>query len=349
MNALNDLNQTRVEWQCGTDGLGVLVSDSLMFERGEPAPSDSHLGNVYGLALPFLKRGMPITPVQLENVPLPDYLKGFHVLLVSYNGMKPLKPDVHSALASWVKQGGALVVVDDDTDPFNAVHEWWNSNGLSFNTPRVHLFEQLGLQDKSFDSPDQPLRVGKGGVIWLHRNPVEFTASAENEEMLVQAVKAAAKASGLKWRETNHLLLRRGPYVIAAGLEESLNNEPLVLSGRFINLLDPELQLTNRVSVAPGARYFLLDLSQRAGEQPVVLASACKALATGKGPGKLTLTIEGVEGTPGVVLMYWPGEAPGNFTLEGKPLEVAHYSSSDHLVWLRFTNRSLPRELVLSF
>jgi hypothetical protein len=85
MNALNDLSQTQVSWQCGTPGLGVLVSDSLMFERGEPAPSDEHFGNFYGLALPFVRRGMPITPVQLENVTLPEYLRG---LLLSA-GPKP--------------------------------------------------------------------------------------------------------------------------------------------------------------------------------------------------------------------------------------------------------------------
>jgi hypothetical protein len=320
-----------------------------MFERGDPDPSDAHLGNVYGLALPFLKRGMPITPVQLENVDLPDYLKGFRVLMLSYHGMKPLKPDVHIALTRWVKQGGALLVVDDDSDRFNAVHEWWNSNGLNFTSPRGHLFQQLGLQDAAFKPDSHAVKVGKGSVIWLPHNPLEFTASAENENTLVESVKAASKACGLKWRETNHLLLRRGPYVIAAGLDESLPGEPLLLSGRFINLFDPELRVTNHVSLAPGSRYFLLDLDQkRGGGEPVVLASACKSLVTGKGAGKITVTVEGVEETPGAVLMYWPGKAPGTVTLEGKPLEPARTSVSDHLIWLSFTNRSFPRELVLA-
>ena len=348
MNALNDLNQAHVEWQCGTTGLGVLISDSLMFERGDPAPSDSHLGNVYGIAMPFLKRGMPIAPVQLENVTLPDYFKGFRILLLSYHGMKPLSPDVHGALASWVKQGGALVVVDDDTDSFNTVHEWWNSNGLTFNSPRVHLFEQLGIQDKSFEASNQPLTIGKGAVLWLRRNPVEFTASAESEKILVEAVKSAAQFSKLEWREANHLLLRRGPYVIAAGLEESETNDPLVLEGRFVNLFDPQLPVSTRVSVAPGSRHFLLDLNQRRGDQPLVLASACKALVTAQAAGKLTMTVEGVEGTPAAILLYWPGEVPRNITLDGKSVEPTNSSLSEHLVWLRFTNRSLPRELAVS-
>ena len=36
MNALNDMKQARMEWDCGTRSIGVLVSDSLMFERGDP-------------------------------------------------------------------------------------------------------------------------------------------------------------------------------------------------------------------------------------------------------------------------------------------------------------------------
>ena len=34
MDALNDMKQAPVAWDCGTAGLGVLVGDSLMFQRG---------------------------------------------------------------------------------------------------------------------------------------------------------------------------------------------------------------------------------------------------------------------------------------------------------------------------
>ncbi len=104
INTLNDLKQPRVEWDCGTAGIGVLVSDSLMFQRGEPTPSDPHLGNVYGLAMPLLKRGLPVTPGQLENLTVTNYLNGFRVLLLSYDGQKPLSADVHAPLADWSRQ-----------------------------------------------------------------------------------------------------------------------------------------------------------------------------------------------------------------------------------------------------
>ena len=349
MNALNDLDQKQVAWQCGTPGLGVLVSDSLMFERGEPEPSDEHLGNVYGLALPFVKRGMPITPVQLENITLPDYLQGFRVLLLTYQGMKPLSPQVHPALVQWVKRGGMLVVADDDKDPFNAVREWWNSNGLGFATPRLDLFKQLGLDQQTLSPEGTPIRVGQGAVMWLRRSPVEFGANSENEAALVNVVKRAVLLSKAAWRETNHLLLRRGPYLIAAGLDESIQGDPLELAGRFVDLLDPELKVTQHVQMGPGSRRFLLDLSQKTGERPSVLASACRSLPIPNQTGTLAVKVEGVEGTSSVVLVYWPLSEPPTVTLDGKPVESVQYSSSDRLVWVRFTNRSSPRELRMSF
>ena len=58
MNAMHDMDQKRVEWDCGTAGIGVLASDSLMFQRGDPEPGDTHFGNFFGLALPRQRGAM---------------------------------------------------------------------------------------------------------------------------------------------------------------------------------------------------------------------------------------------------------------------------------------------------
>lgn len=347
INALNDMNQRQVEWDCGTTGIGLVISDSLMFQRGEPTPSDPHLSHIYGLALPLLKRGMPITPVQLENVTLPDYLEGFRVLLLTYHGMKPLSADVHAPLAAWVKRGGVLVVCDDDSDPYHAVREWWNSDGRHHRTPREDLFAQLGLPDPAASSPALTA-VGKGGVIWMRENPARLAASAEGDLRLVAVVKQAAARTKLEWRETNYLLLRRGPYVLAAGLDESVAGEPKAVRGRWVNLFDPELRVQTAVTLAPGSRAFLLDLDARKGRQPQVLASACKALPAQRSSRSLTVTVEGVVNTPAVVLLRAPA-APRSVTLAGQPLESVHYSAEERLLWVRFTNEARPRELALEF
>lgn len=348
MNALNDMNQTRVEWDCGTTGLGVLVSDSLMFQRGDPTPSDPHLSHFYGLALPLLKRGMPVTPVQLENLTVTNYLDDFRLLLLSYQGQKPLSPEVHAPLSQWVKRGGALVVVDDDTDPYNRVREWWNSDGRGHATPREHLFEQLGGLGKNPPAEGEFAKVGKGGVLWLHENPASIAASTDGDARLVEVVKQAAARARLKWRETNHLLLRRGPYFIAAGLDESVPGEAKELRGRFVNLFDPQLRVRDSMKLTAGSRFFLLDLKTVRGNASRVLASACKALPKKRSATQLVLTVEGVGNTAAIVLLHAP-KTPRAITLAGQPVKDFEYSAAEKLLWLRFPNETRPRELAVRF
>jgi len=349
MNALNDMNQSRVKWDCGTTGMGVLVSDSLMFQRGDPTPSDPHLSHVYGLALPLLKRGMPVTPVQLENLTVTNYLDGFRLLLLSYHGQKPLSPEVHAPLANWVKRGGVLVVVDDDTDPYNSVPDWWNSDGHSYPTPRGHLFVQLGLVWKKMALAEGEFaKVGQGGVLWLRENPAKLAASADGDARLVQAVKQAASHTRLKWRETSHLLLRRGPYLIAAGLDESVPGEAKELRGRFVNLFDPQLRVSDAVRLTPSSRFFLLDLKPVRSDETRVLASACKVLPTKRSPTQLVLTVDGVGHTPAIVLLHTP-RPPREITLAGQPVKDFEYSASEKLLWIHFPNKTCPRELDVRF
>jgi hypothetical protein len=350
MNALNDMKQSRVEWDCGTTCVGVVVGDSLMFERGDPSPSDTHLSHFYGLALPLLKRGVPVTPVQLENVIAPGYLDSFRVLILTYSGMKPLTPEVHAPLVKWVKRGGSLVVVDDDADPFNRVQEWWNSDGLQYATPREHLFEKLGISRawSEHNGVLETVKVGKGTVSWLRENPARLADTAEGDARLLGAVKKAAVRSRSKWRETSYLLLRRGPYIIAAGLDESISGAPRGLRGRFVNLFDSELCVRQEIQLVPGSRFLLLDLESAPGRKPRVLASACKVIPSKQAGDELSVAVEGVANTPGIVLLYAPGP-PRSINLAGRTLDRYQYSSRENLLWIRFANEARPRELRITF
>jgi hypothetical protein len=388
INALNELNQPKVEWDCGTTGVGVMVSDSLMFERGEPQSSDAHLSHIYGLALPLLKRGIPVTPVQLENLPISGCLDQFRLLLMTYQGMKPLTPEAHQPLARWVRAGGVLVFCDDDSDPYNRVREWWNSGGLNYGTPRAHLFAELGVGRAAKAGRYQ---VGKGVLVFRAANPASLAADPAGDTTLVAAIQEAIKSSRVKWRQTNYLLLRRGKYVIAAGLDESAPVEPKVLRGRFLNLFDPELAVQAQFTLAPGNRFFLLDLDRVSGAGPHLLASACKALVLPPGPpnpdkvsvptGAFRCVVEGVARTEAVVLLRLP-RRPRWVSLAGQPLASlpepdAHspaprrapqglgpadnradtpgrrgswsYDAAARLLWIKFPNEPRPRELATGF
>jgi hypothetical protein len=343
------------------------VSDSLMFQRGEPSSSDAHLSHVYGLALPLLKRGMPVTPVQLENVTTANYLDGFRVLLLSYHGQKPLSPEVHAPLADWIRAGGVLVVCDDDSDPYNQVREWWNSDGREFANPREALFQALGIAPEKQSTPGSAsapeertrgssslqdllveMRVDEGQVLWLREAPATLAASAEGDARLLGAVKRASELGRLNWRESNYLLLRRGPYVIAAGLDESIADAPKALRGRFVNLFDPELVVRREIEVLPASRWFLLDLDQPQAKGMAILASACKAQALPPGESAWRGVVEGVAGTPAVVLLRTTG-APRAITLASEPLSDWRWDEPEQLLWVRFNNSSSPRELTVAF
>lgn len=348
-NSLKNMRQADVQWDCGTTGIGVLVSDSLMFERGDPMPSDPNMSHIYGMAMPLLMRGMPVTPVQLENVAIPRYLDPFHILFLTYEGMKPLSPEPHTALVDWVKHGGVLAVCDDDVDPYNKIHEWWNSHGMHYDTPRQDLFERLGIEQRTMIQTGYGYamaHVGDGAVIWLHENPAEI--AGRSDEHFIGIAKEAAALAKTDWLERNYLMLRRGPYVIAAGLDDSIGGEPRVLDGHFIDLFDSTLAVRDRIIISPGSRYYLLDLDRVNYAIPCVLASACRVNVLKQNGKKFSAYVEGVTNTPAVVLMK-TDKPPRSVTLAHKRLKNFSYSADDELLRIYFTNEARQRKLTITF
>ncbi len=339
-SALNDMAQKRNRWECGTQGIGVTVSDTLMFQRGEPKPSDQHLSNFYGLAMPLVKRGIPAEPIQIENVTIPGCLDRLRLMVLSYHGQKPMAPEVHPAIADWVRKGGALVVWDDDSDAFNAVREWWNSDGKAYATPRLHLFEALGLPA---DAAEGAHRVGKGVVVYRAANPSAPAYAATGDADVVAAVRKAASAVRLRWRETNHLVLRRGPYVVAAGLDETIEGAPRTLEGRLVDLFDPQLAMRRKVTLKPGSRHLLYDLDASAGTGLKLVAAGCKALPEKVGLKGGSWLVEGIVKTNGIILLRCPSQ-PASVAL-GSDAAEWRYDARERLLWVTFANTARPRRL----
>ena len=120
------------------------------------------------------------------------------------------------------------------------------------------------------------------------------------------------------------------------------------LRGKFVNLFDPALRVRESVTLSPGSRFFLLDLSAIRGREARVLASACKALPTKRSVDELSLAVEGVGNTAAVVLLHAP-KRPREIKLRGQALEDFEYSATDNLLWIRFPNEAAPRELTVRF
>jgi hypothetical protein len=87
-------------------------------------------------------------------------------------------------------------------------------------------------------------------------------------------IRRAADAAGLPYREHNFLQLRRGPYVIAACLRESVSEAPLELKGLFVDIYDANLPVLDAVTLQPGQRAWLLDLNRLEPDKAQLVASA---------------------------------------------------------------------------
>ena len=209
------------------------------------------------------------------------------MLFLTYEGMKPPKPSLHDALAKWVKAGGVLVFVDDDRDPYNAVKEWWNTQPNAYKFPREHLFELLGINSEGMH------KVGKGTVIYKKTSPALLTKEKTGDEVIVKLTKEACEAAEIKYIETNYLLLKRGPYIIGAGLNETDDSTTKEITGKFVDLFNSELAVLDKVALAPRSRVFLLDIDKLDKSKPTVIASASKILGETLADGVLKFHSEG--------------------------------------------------------
>ncbi|MDR3754059.1 MAG: hypothetical protein P4K78_09435, partial [Terracidiphilus sp.] len=344
--ALGNMKQADVRWQiAGTRHVGILVSDTMMFERADPKPSDQYLGSFYGLALPLVTRGIPVEPVQIESATASGFLSRYRLLLLTYEGQKPPTPAFHDTLAAWVRAGGALVVVDNDDDPYNQVREWWNTAPNAFVTPRQHLFAQLGIPADATGL----FRVDRGVVLSERVSPAALAYESDGGETVRGIAREAVAAIHLPWSETTALVLRRGPYVIAAGLDDSIPNAaPVTLHGRFVDLFDANLPVLTSVTLAPGVRDVLFDLNYAAGAAPRIVAAACAVRDIHASPHQLSFTATGITDTTAAVRIQ-SRLKPTRVTIAGQTLPPSAYQAEDGTILLHFSNSIEQVPIALEF
>jgi len=346
ISALGNMKQADVRWQiAGTRQVGIFVSDTMMFERADPQPSDQYLGSFYGLALPLVTRGIPVEPVQIESSTAPGFLSRYRLLFLTYEGQKPPTPAFHTALVAWVRAGGALVVVDNDDDPYNSVREWWNTAPNTYATPRQHLFAKFGIPADASGL----FHVGSGVVLSERVSPAALTYQSDGGETLRGFARHAAAAIHLNWSETSVLVLRRGPYLIASGLDDSIPNaKPATLHGRFVDLFDANLRILPSVTLAPGFRGVLFDLNYTAGTVPRVAAAACAVRSIHAAPHQLTFAATGIADTTAAVRIQ-SRLKPTRITIAGQILPPSAYQVEDGTILLHFPNSVEPVPVEIQF
>lgn len=331
-NALADMDWSGdYEWLYGTRGIGVAISDSLMYQRGEPEPSDADMSSFYGIALPLLKHGVALTLAQLERCVDEGYLNDVNVLFLTYEGMKPTCPEMHIALAQWVHSGNCLVFLGKG-DAYNSVREWWNQDGSDYNLPQAHLTELLGV---GRDPHAGSYEVGKGLLIVDDVSPAQLAHRTDGDSVVIAHLNQVMGKLDRRWRAGNTLALRRGPYIAAGGMDET-DGEALALQGLFVNLYEHRLPVIANPILTADMRWLLVSLSHCPNE-PGVIAAAGRVTDETVGERALAFTVEGMANTQCAVRAKVPNAPIGVYVAGAK--QSGGWDAPSGTILLQFPNQ----------
>ena len=309
-----DMDQPQWAFEGGISGVGVLMSDSALYQRtfpdgvvtGErltdpiyfdPAEIGEDRSKLldfiqticfpqfHGLAMPLLKWGLPIRPVQLDNVTrFDDYLSDCRFLVLSYEFLKPSGAEVNEALVRWIREGGSLFYVGDGSDPYHGAKLWWQQEG--FRTPAEHLFEAAGL---GREPEEGSYNLGAGRIHILKECPARLCLKKALSDSYRERIRAALAEAGIVWNYRNDLTLRRGPYIISGVMDESCSEAPRVFRGRFVDLKAEALPILTEKTVAPDQCTLLVDLDRVEGTK--ILGTSARVENWEEGEDSLRFTL----------------------------------------------------------
>jgi len=346
-HALGEMKKSagHAQWlAAGSQGIGVLVSDTLMFQRAAPTPSDERLSSFFGLSLPLLAHGIPVEPVQVESFHRAKIADRYRCLLLTYEGQKPPSIAFHHALVNWVKAGGVLVVVDDGKDPYQSVSDWWNTEPRHYVRPMDELFEELGIANTQAGV----MHVGKGIVLHEAASPAALAMQADGSQHLLNSVKTALAAKSIRLKESDRFVLRRGPYIIAKGLSEATAAASNNASGYYIDLFSANMDVLHTYGLKGKEHHFLLDVAATNSAMPSVIASAGGIAKEHYEPKLLTFSASGIEGSTAMVRIK-SVSAITRVRVNGAALDSAAFGSDGTTAWLRFPQHASPQTVKVYF
>ena len=273
------------------------------------------------IAMPLLKYGIPVRPVLLDNARrYTGYLNDYDVLVMSYEYMKPDYPDANTALAEWVRQGGVLIYVGDGSDPFHKIDSWWTGK---YETPAHHLFEMLGIEPKE---KQEIFEVGKGCAAVYHENPIRFSFNRENADALRAFFKKAAEDKLGEIVYKNWMMVDREPYIIAAVMDESVNEEPLTLKGLFVDMFAPELDIITEKVLQPNQNTMLCDLT-KVKENLCILGTSVRVFSLEEKGESIEMTVRGSADFRANIRVKVPFEVK-TAKMDGEDIDCAYDAAS---------------------
>ncbi|MDI4648011.1 S-layer homology domain-containing protein [Cohnella hashimotonis] len=167
--ALQDMYDKSATIEAGTQGIGILYSDTI-----SQMSTVGAVPSFYGPMVPLVAKGIPLQVIPAETLTRPHALADTKVLFVSYDDWKAIEGNagagngtgakVNDALRDWVKAGGVLVYTggSGSTDQLN---EWWTEKNLS--SPKQDLWNKLALNvtgERASDGANDVALQASGGI-----------------------------------------------------------------------------------------------------------------------------------------------------------------------------------------
>ena len=373
-----DMDQKDFSFEGISGGIGILMSDSGLFQRSYPDPilteeaakhyehklssltKRMHEGidcteesrvflketvespqlytafvqsgtfpSFFGMALPLLKYGLPVRPLQLDNVRrFPGYLKDYKLLILSYEYMKPESPDVNNALAAWVKSGGTLLYIGDGSDPYHSIQGWWNKmsdsgESAGYHNPSEHMFEMLGL---SPCPDDGTYSVGNGRLMVWKQSPAKLCTGKTLAQDYRNRVKNLMELYGEEWNSTGCLTLQRGPYLISTVMEEGADTEEKIFQGLYADMLENDYSIITTKCITRDESTILFDFSAIEGVDWRVIGTSARVFSlseTADGSG-FAMEIKASDGIMAYLRLRLPKPVRTIVAIdqEGNPVEM---------------------------
>lgn len=138
-----EMNQLSGSLYAGAPGIAFAMSDSAGWCIGKHyTVTGNCLAAVFGVTMQWMQDCILPEIISLDTLTDEKQLEGIRLLVLTYDGMKPLHPETNIAIARFVQKGGRLLYIGGQDD-FDAVQDtWWVNQKV---TPLSHLLSQLNL------------------------------------------------------------------------------------------------------------------------------------------------------------------------------------------------------------
>ena len=163
MKAQNEVAGKAAVQSAGTPGISYVLSDSLTYQNNAnatwaPSSNDSFLG----MTLPLLTDGIPLSITSMEQIRSVEDLEGINLLLLSFDGQKPMDASVCEIIADWIEQGGVCLYVGGHDAYDQIADAWWGSNSTPFQALLDMLNLDVTVESMTLDADTRLEWVGDG-------------------------------------------------------------------------------------------------------------------------------------------------------------------------------------------